>query len=472
VGNGAVHDDLRGGPESVRSGEFVIYFRERIADLICGDEGRISLRIERSACAIPGAAPHATRTTPAGTAPGVDSSQSLRQRVLMIAGAPAPAAATGRPQGDLAPARERLLYLDNLRTFLTGLVICHHCAVALGGAGAWYYVLPPPPGSPAPALLTLFLAVNQSFFMSLFFAISAYVTPASYDAKGPRAFLRDRFKRLGIPLVVYFFVLNPLLVFLVVRLQGLTTAGLFVFLGAYYRSTVGPGPLWFVLALLVFGSVYAGWRVASGLERERTGTRPFPDRRTILRFVVAIGIVAFVVRLFFPTGWNVLGLQLGYFALYVAFFVFGIWAHGNGWLARLDRTQVRFWGRAAWIASAAFVVAVVLGGGPDTVSGGMNVPALAYAMWEPWLCVAFSLWLLVLFRERFATQGALARRLTRSAYTAYIIHPFLVVCGTALVALLAVDPLLRFPVLCVLAVTSTFALSDVIRRVPGLSRIL
>jgi len=391
----------------------------------------------------------------------------------MIAGAPAPAAtATGRPQGDLAPARERLLYLDNLRTFLTGLVICHHSAIALGGAGAWYYVLPPPPGSAAPALLTLFAAVNQSFFMSLFFAISAYVTPASYDAKGPRAFLRDRFMRLGIPLVVYFFVLNPLLVFLVVRLQGLTTAGLFAFLGAYYRRTVGPGPLWFVLALLVFGSIYAGWRVVSGLGRERTGTRPFPDTRTILGFVVAIGIVAFVVRLFFPTGWNVLGLQLGYFPLYVAFFVFGIWAHGNGWLARLDRTLVRFWGRAAWIASAAFVAALAPGGGPDIASGGMNLPALAYAMWEPWLCVAISLRLLVLFRERFATQGTLARRVSRSAYTAYIIHPFLVVCGTVLVARLAIDPLLQFPLLCVLAVTSTFALSDVVRRIPGLARIL
>jgi len=70
------------------------------------------------------------------------------------------------------PARERLLYLDNLRTFLTGLVICHHSAVAMGGAGGWYYVVPPPPGSPAPTVLTLFTAINQSFFMSLFFAIS------------------------------------------------------------------------------------------------------------------------------------------------------------------------------------------------------------------------------------------------------------------------------------------------------------
>jgi hypothetical protein len=86
--------------------------------------------------------------------------------------------------------------------------------------------------------------------------------------------------------------------------------------------------------------------------------------------------------------------------------------------------------------------------------------------------VAISLWLLVLFRERFATQGALAHRLARSAYTAYIIHPFLVIGGTALVARTPLDPLLRFVLLCVLAVSATFAVADVIRRAPGLARIL
>jgi glucan biosynthesis protein C len=383
----------------------------------------------------------------------------------------APAVAPPSP-GTAAVARERLLYLDNLRTALTGLVICHHSAIAMGGPGGWYYVIPPPPDSAAPLVLTIFTAINQAFFMSLFFGISAYVTPASYDTKGPRRFVRDRLARLGIPLVVYFFVLNPVLVYLVARLQRQTSAGLLDFVFQDYLRTVGTGPLWFVLALLVFGLVYAGLRAARGDVHERTGTRPFPGPRRILGFVLAIGAVAFVVRLVFPTGWAILGLQLGYFPLYVAFFVFGIWAHGNGWLGRLDRAQSRLWGRRARIASLAFLAAVFVGGGPDHVNGGSNLAALAYAMWEPWLCVAISIWLLVLFRERFATQGALARRMARSAYTAYIIHPFFVIGGTALVARLPLDPLLRFPVLCALAVSVTFAVSDVIRRAPGLARIL
>ena len=188
--------------------------------------------------------------------------------------------------------------------------------------------------------------------------------------------------------------------------------------------------------------------------------------------MVAIGLVTFVVRLFFPTGWEILGLQLGYFPLYIAFFTFGVWAHGNGWLDRLDRAQARRWGRGAWLASVAFAAAVALGGGPDHINGGVHLPALAYALWEPWLCVAISMSLLVWYRDRFATQGSLARRMSRSAYTAYIIHPFFVVCGTALVARIPLPPLLRFLVLCGFAVPATFALSDVIRRAPGLARIL
>jgi hypothetical protein len=80
--------------------------------------------------------------------------------------------------------------------------------------------------------------------------------------------------------------------------------------------------------------------------------------------------------------------------------------------------------------------------------------------------------LLVLFRERLAAQGEIARRLARSAYTAYIIHPVFVVCGTALLATLPLAPLLQFLALASLAVLSSFAVADVIRRAPGLDRIL
>ena len=56
------------------------------------------------------------------------------------------------------------------------------------------------------------LILNQSYFMSLFFFISGYFTPSSFDRKGRHAFVYDKLKRLGIPFLGFTFVLGPLLV--------------------------------------------------------------------------------------------------------------------------------------------------------------------------------------------------------------------------------------------------------------------
>lgn len=372
-----------------------------------------------------------------------------------------------------ARAAGRRADLDNLRTFLTALVICHHSAIAFGASGGWYFVVPPPPDSLAPLLLTIFTGVNQAFFMALFFAIAAHFTPPAFEAKGPWAFLRDRFARLGIPLVVYSFLLNPVVVYLAQRFQGHAQDGLFPFLAARGPSAFGTGPLWFVLALLLMSAGYVAFRMVRPGGAE---PRAFPDDRQILRFVVAIGLVAFVVRLAFPVGWAVLGLQLGYFPLYVAFFVFGARSARSGWLDAIDARRARPWLRASLAAIVAMPAVILLGGGLSgrtaDFTGGFAWQALAYALWEPLVCVGISLALLALFRRRFATATPFSMRMTRSAYTAYILHPFFVVPLTALIAGLPGGPLGHFVLLGASAVAASFMASDVVRRAPLLRRIL
>lgn len=80
--------------------------------------------------------------------------------------------------------------------------------------------------------------------------------------------------------------------------------------------------------------------------------------------------------------------------------------------------------------------------------------------------------LLVVFRGRLNAAGGLTRWTARSAYTAYIIHPFFVVCGTYFLTYVDADPLLKFPILCLMAVTSCFLVSNLIRQAPLLRRIL
>jgi len=336
--------------------------------------------------------------------------------------------------------------------------------------------VPPPEGSFAPLLLTFFAAINQAFFMSLFFLVSAFFTPPSYDRKGAVSFLRDRLERLGIPLLIYFFVLNPSLVYLVHRFTDQTQQAYLEFMRHNLIREAGSGPLWFVFTLLVFTTVYVALRVMAEKPEKRARARPLPSNLQIFAFVVGVGLFTFFVRFWCPVGVEIFNLQLGYYPLYVCMYAFGVWAYRSSWIDELQSAQVNLWFGSSVVLIALLPIVMALGGGLDggieAFYGGASWQAYAYAAWEPVLCVGFSMKLLVVFRERCNTERRLSNSMTRSAYTAYIVHPFFVVLGTFFLARLPLDPLVKFIVLCPLAVVSCFAVSDWIRRAPLLRRVL
>ena len=83
-------------------------------------------------------------------------------------------------------ATGRLLFIDNIRVFLTVLVIMHHLTITYAGTGSWYY-LEGRQDTVVDALGSWFCAVNQSYFMGLFLLVSAYFIPAPTTARGPAA---------------------------------------------------------------------------------------------------------------------------------------------------------------------------------------------------------------------------------------------------------------------------------------------
>ena len=137
--------------------------------------------------------------------------------------------------------------LDHIRIVLTVLVVLHHTAIAYGGSGDWYWRQE---ANASNLWLVSFNAINQAFFMGFFFLLSGYFSAMTYSSKGSAIFLRDRFIRLGIPLLVYFVLLSPVTV-------GLATAknlgDIWPIMAYRWRhGNLGPGPLWFAEALLLF----------------------------------------------------------------------------------------------------------------------------------------------------------------------------------------------------------------------------
>ena len=116
--------------------------------------------------------------------------------------------AQASPSALIPEQQKKIFYIDNLRVILTILVVLHHTFITYGAPGSWYYMQKTTQQA-ALIPMTMFVAVNQSFFMGFFFFLSAYFIRSSYEKKGAAKFVKDRLIRLGIPLIFYSFILGP-----------------------------------------------------------------------------------------------------------------------------------------------------------------------------------------------------------------------------------------------------------------------
>jgi fucose 4-O-acetylase-like acetyltransferase len=270
---------------------------------------------------------------------------------------------------DPARAPPRNAGIDTVRVLTTMLVILHHTAITYGGSGGWFWRERPNASSP---LLVMFNAVNQSYFMGLFFLLAGYYTPGSFDRKGPRQYLADRLVRLGVPLMAFFLVLYPLTEALAASAGG---HGLLpAWLHAMVHGPRGPGPLWFAIALLIFAAGYAVWRALPW--RPAAPAMALPPVPMIATAIVATGLTAFVVRLVMPVGRELLWLQLGYFPSYVLLFVAGIAAAPGRLLERVTWRAALPWLALTVVALATLPVMASTRAAAGGFEGGMNVNAL------------------------------------------------------------------------------------------------
>ena len=109
--------------------------------------------------------------------------------------------------------KARLLYIDNLRWVMIMLVVSMHAAVTYSHLGSWYYMEDRTVSAAETGLFATYQATLQSFFMGFLFFIAGYFVPGAYDSKGPGKFIRDRAFRLGLPLLFFVFILQPIAIY-------------------------------------------------------------------------------------------------------------------------------------------------------------------------------------------------------------------------------------------------------------------
>jgi len=384
--------------------------------------------------------------------------------------------------GGPATSGSRLLFVDNLRTLMIVMVILVHLSITYGGSGSWCYKEVNRPDALTFSVLSIQNAMFQSFFMGLLFLLSGYFVPGSYDRKGPRQFLWDRLLRLGVPLLCYDYIINLLLNYVLIRAGVTGPPRSFAVLARHYWTElhIGTGPLWFVEALLIFVLLYAGWRLAwRRPPRPAASDGYVPGHASLVALALGLGLGSFLVRIWLPLGWDLdyLNLQLPFFPQYIVMFILGVLAYRHNWPSRLPRRLAR-----PWFALAAVLIVVVfplltllgglLEGDISKLAGGLHWQALAYALWEQTLGVAMMAGLLILFRERFNRQGTLARAVSASSYTVYIIHAPVIVLFTLAVRGIHLYPLLKYAAVALVIIPACYVLANVLRQLPLARRIL
>jgi len=366
----------------------------------------------------------------------------------------------------------RLLYIDNLRVFTIALVVLQHAAVTYSGLGSWYYKESGTLGQGEFLFFGLWQSHAQAFFMSLFFLVAGYFVPASFERKGPRGILLDRLFRLGVPLLVYVFVLHPLLVKI---LKPELNVGSYILKGLRTLDILSwTGPLWFVEALLIF--TIAAMPFLRLLRRTPT---PPPtsgvSASTIWSLIALVTAAAFAIRLVFPIGTSVANLQFCYFAAYIVAFAVGLLAGARGWLARISYRSAKRWLLAAFaLGLPLWLCAMVSGGAREgrlAIDGGLAAGPFLYALWESFFCVAFIVALLGIAREKLNFQKPWMHFLADNTFGVYVFHALVLVLVSLALKPVALSAIPKFALVSLLALAGSFLVAWAVRQVPPLRRL-
>ncbi|MEO8532378.1 MAG: acyltransferase [Flavobacterium sp.] len=369
---------------------------------------------------------------------------------------------------------DKLAYIDNIKIILTILVILHHTVITYGGSGGWYWIQKTTCFA-ALVPMTMFVSINQSFFMGFFFLLAAYFTDPSYLKKGTSKFITDRLVRLGIPLLFYSFVLSPIVSYLVYYFAKGHHITFLQYLSGY-DSWIDFGVMWFVAALLVFTMFYIF--VQKFFKTNSKKSLPAPGALQILGFAVVIGLISFIVRIVFPVGWVLepVGFQLGHFTQYIALFVIGIVAFRNNWFDQLtDQTGKRL--RLAIITGLLFfpvffLIRAKLDMPVAWYSGGFHWQSLLYAVWEQCIGLSIVTVFLIKGRKSWNNTSVFRAKIARSNFVVYIFHPLVIVGLTLLIRNWQIDPAVKFVIIAPIIVIASYCLGALLLRIPGVKKIL
>jgi len=363
----------------------------------------------------------------------------------------------------------RFAYLDNVRSLVIFLVVAMHSTVTYGGMGGWYYI----EGSPDNltmleyVLFGFFQSFVQAWFMGVLFFISAYLATKALARHGFFCFIKERLFRLGLPLLIYVFVVSPFIMFILLKINPTNT-----FVENYMQYIIrfwwlsSTGPLWYCQVLLFLCIVYA---ILRQFILKPILIKEFNTYKIIIT-VMFTAAIAFLIRLYFPIGTSFLNLQFAYFASYIVLFLIGIIIGESGlWDNITNSKNIKWFILSLLIAMPTWSLLMAFGGaaqeGLDKFNGGFHWQSFAFSFWESFMAICFSVGMIAFFKKKVNLDTKFTRLMRDNAFGIYCFHAPILISVSLMFKEVSFKPSIKFIIVTIIAFSLCLAFSFLIRKI-------
>jgi glucans biosynthesis protein C len=354
--------------------------------------------------------------------------------------------------------KQRIVYVDVIKVFLTCIVVAHHAGQAYGPTGgAW-----PVADSNKTNWLGQFFFINASYMMGLYFFISGYFMLFSLNRKTNAQFMKERLVRLGIPLLVFTF-----LVFLPFNYSGSAKKiNVFsFFVDTYFnKPPIATGHLWFVASLLFYSFVYLLLFRSQNQSANAKSAKPFRVYYLFI-YIILLTIISALVRLQYPIDvWRtwLIPVEVAHVPQYLSLFLIGALFNRYQWLDAFKLSTGLFF---SGIAIAAYALNQNL---PDSIKNYW----LTESFLESLLCVGISMGILTLFRHYGNRSTAVIRSLSDNAYGIYLFHLLIVIALQQILLDWVANANIKFAIVTVLGIFFSLCLSALLRKISLIRKVI
>lgn len=368
---------------------------------------------------------------------------------------------------DLVRAGQRAQWVDTLRVVLiSGVIVVHTATAYVTDFAGYYYDDERVTNSVVSIAFALPALMGGIFGLGPLFVVAGWFSVRSLARRGPAGFVGSRLLRLGVPLVVFLLLVNPLADYL----GNLWEEDATTFLG--YLAVTEFSIMWFVVALLVCSLGYAALRSV----RPLTGPRPRPGGRSLVVAASVIGAGSLAVWQFTTLlDTHLLNVRVSAWTQGAVLFALGVMAAEAGWDGRLPRPTEHRLGQitVAGVGLTGVLVSYTAARDQlDLALGGLNWASVSFAILYGVVSVTFTLWCLAWLRRRWPTHGPLMTKAGRGSYATYLLHPVALVSVMLAFRVVPLGAELKFVLVSVVAVPVCFVVGYAVTRLPGLGRVV